>query len=228
MDAGRILSDARRRAGLTQTELAGLAGVPQVTVSRIERRTRVPRVDTLDRLLEACGAGLILTRRLGLEVDREPIRQVLALSLQQRLRGGSLRILAMLAVRRMRFVVIGMTAERLQGVPAPTDEVAICAPAHHDNGQRVEDVLRQLRRWQIGYSTLRWRRMPPPPFGSYDELAKGADQVTVRGRRITVASLDDLIRIRLAARSSCHRAQAEILGAVRDEADARAPRPARR
>lgn len=220
MDAGRILSDARQRAGLTQTELSLLAGVPQVTISRIERRMRVPRVDTLDRLLEACGAGLILTRRLGLEVDRELIRQVLALSPQQRLRGESLRILSMLAVRRARFIVIGMTAERLQGAPAPTDEVAICAPAHHDNRQRVEAVVRQLRRWRIGYATLRWRWAPPPPFGSYDELRRGSDEVTVRGRRIAVASLDDLIRIRLAARSAAHRVAAEVLGAVRDEADA--------
>jgi transcriptional regulator with XRE-family HTH domain len=70
MDAGRVLRQARRRAGLTQRQLAEKAGVPQSAIARIESRAVIPRVDTLDRLLEACGEGLESAPRAGRGVDR--------------------------------------------------------------------------------------------------------------------------------------------------------------
>jgi transcriptional regulator with XRE-family HTH domain len=70
MDAARVLRQARRRAGLTQRELAGKAGVPQSQVAKVESGAIVPRVDTLDRLLEACGEGLESLPRPGRGVDR--------------------------------------------------------------------------------------------------------------------------------------------------------------
>jgi transcriptional regulator with XRE-family HTH domain len=70
MDAGRLLRQARRRAGLTQRQLAEKAGVPQSVIARIESRAVIPRVDTLDRLLEACGEGLESAPRPGRGVDR--------------------------------------------------------------------------------------------------------------------------------------------------------------
>jgi transcriptional regulator with XRE-family HTH domain len=81
-----MLRDARRRAGLSQRELARRAGVPQPTVARIESGVVVPRVDTLDRLLRVCGLGLGGVPRPGSGVDRTPIRELLALSPRQRLR----------------------------------------------------------------------------------------------------------------------------------------------
>ena len=50
-----MLKTARRRAGLTQRELARRARVPQPTISRIERGIVSPSVDTLDRLLRNLG-----------------------------------------------------------------------------------------------------------------------------------------------------------------------------
>jgi transcriptional regulator with XRE-family HTH domain len=70
MDAARVLRQARRRTGLTQRELAGKAGVPQSQVAKIESGAVVPRVDTLDRLLDACGEGLESLPRPGRGVDR--------------------------------------------------------------------------------------------------------------------------------------------------------------
>jgi transcriptional regulator with XRE-family HTH domain len=70
MDPARVLRQARRRAGLTQRQLAGRAGVAQSVVGRIESGAVVPRVDTLDRLLEACGEGLEALPRPGRGVDR--------------------------------------------------------------------------------------------------------------------------------------------------------------
>ena len=49
------LKTARKRAGLTQAELARRAGTSQPTVAAYEAGRRIPRADTLDRLLAACG-----------------------------------------------------------------------------------------------------------------------------------------------------------------------------
>jgi transcriptional regulator with XRE-family HTH domain len=49
---------ARRRAGLSQRELARRSGVPQPSISKIERGIASPTVDTLERLLRALGMEL--------------------------------------------------------------------------------------------------------------------------------------------------------------------------
>jgi transcriptional regulator with XRE-family HTH domain len=85
MDAGRALVQARRRAGLTQRELAARAGVPQSTVGRIEAGAMDPRVNTLEGLLRACGEQLTTRPALGRGVDRTLIREFLRLSPQERL-----------------------------------------------------------------------------------------------------------------------------------------------
>jgi transcriptional regulator with XRE-family HTH domain len=86
MKAGTILREARTRAGLTQRELARVAGVPQPAVSRIERDRVSPRLDTLDVLLRGCGLALDLVERPGLGVDRTLIRERLRLSPIERAR----------------------------------------------------------------------------------------------------------------------------------------------
>jgi transcriptional regulator with XRE-family HTH domain len=83
--AGRMVRDARRRAGLTQRELAAKAGIPQETIARIERGRADPRTRTLDRLLEACGYGLESMPRLGIGVDRTQIAERLSVSMERRL-----------------------------------------------------------------------------------------------------------------------------------------------
>ncbi len=86
MDAARILRQARGRAGLTQRDLAARAGVVQSQIARIEAGATVPRVDTLDRLLEACGEGLEALPRPGIGVDRSLARELLKLSPAERLK----------------------------------------------------------------------------------------------------------------------------------------------
>ena len=89
MDVARILRQARRRAGLTQRQLASKAGVPQPMVARIESGAVIPRVDTLDRLLEACGEGLESHPRPGRGLDRTGYRELLRRSPEERLRHAS-------------------------------------------------------------------------------------------------------------------------------------------
>ena len=86
MDAAQTLREARRRAGLSQRALARLANTQQPAVARIESRAVVPRVDTLDRLLAACGLALATVPRPGAGIDRTQIRDLLALSPGDRLR----------------------------------------------------------------------------------------------------------------------------------------------
>lgn len=57
-----LLLEARTRAGLSQRELARLAGTAQSVVARIETGLANPGADTLERLLSAAGF------RIGMEL----------------------------------------------------------------------------------------------------------------------------------------------------------------
>jgi transcriptional regulator with XRE-family HTH domain len=55
---GSLLRAARRRHGLDQAELAARAGTSQAAISRIERDLVSPKLETLERLLNALGETL--------------------------------------------------------------------------------------------------------------------------------------------------------------------------
>lgn len=74
------VNGARRSAGLTQRQLAEKSGVPQPTIARIESGKQMPRADTLDKLLKACGWELDMTPRRGKGEDRGLIKSWLALT----------------------------------------------------------------------------------------------------------------------------------------------------
>jgi hypothetical protein len=67
MEACAALRDARSRAGLSQSELARRAGVPQSVVSEYEAGKRQSALPTLVRLVAATGHELTI----GLE-GRDP------------------------------------------------------------------------------------------------------------------------------------------------------------
>lgn len=86
-----LLKMARRRAGVTQRELARRSGVPQPTVSRIEAGRMSPTYELLDRLLRACGMELVtVDRPKEGDVDRTLIRERLEMTPEQRLRRAAL------------------------------------------------------------------------------------------------------------------------------------------
>lgn len=58
VDTSRCIREARRRAGLSQAELARRAGTSQATLSAYESGRKEPTVATFDRLLAAAGARL--------------------------------------------------------------------------------------------------------------------------------------------------------------------------
>lgn len=55
MHSGTLIRRARARAGLTQRALAERAGTSHATLASYETGAKVPRVDTLDRILHAAG-----------------------------------------------------------------------------------------------------------------------------------------------------------------------------
>lgn len=86
MRGDTLLREARRRAGLSQETLAEKLGTTQSAVARWESGAVSPRLDTLERILEACGfEPRIPLRPLSAE-DGEQIRERLAWSPLRRLR----------------------------------------------------------------------------------------------------------------------------------------------
>ena len=86
MTAASQVNQARRAAGISQRELSRRTGVPQSAIARIERGHQVPRADTMDRLLEACGFELRLGPVRGGGVDQSQLREWLDMSPAERLR----------------------------------------------------------------------------------------------------------------------------------------------
>lgn len=179
MDSARVLREARRRAGLSQRALAGKAGVPQSAIARIEAGRIVPRVDTLDRLLESCGEGLYAMPRIGIGVDRTLAQGLLAsspgervhtlararriaspLSLQRRFAGVVREgeravaeigpILRLLREHEVRFVVIGGVAANARGSPMLTFDFDICYGRDRENVARLARALGEMGAIQRG------------------------------------------------------------------------------
>lgn len=85
MEAGELLREARRKAGLTQRQAAAAAGVAQPTLARVESGRQQPTLPTLERLLAGTGHRLVVE----LEALPDPhdlglLEVTLALTPQQR------------------------------------------------------------------------------------------------------------------------------------------------
>jgi transcriptional regulator with XRE-family HTH domain len=59
VNGGQLIREARRRAGLTQRELASRAGTTQSAIARIERGVTEPSYARVDFLVRASGFELI-------------------------------------------------------------------------------------------------------------------------------------------------------------------------
>lgn len=94
--AGALVADARTRAGLSQRELAQRARTSQSAVARIESGAVSPSLETLRRLVAACGFDLRLSlapvgdadpvvEAYKRDVDRTLLRENLRKTVEQRL-----------------------------------------------------------------------------------------------------------------------------------------------
>src|SRR2546423_995207 len=98
MGSATLIRQARRRAGLTQAELAGRVGTTQSAVARWERGASRPTVERLQTLVEACGLELQLGLVSPARDERAALRRNLALTVDERVRR---------VVRLHRFVASG-------------------------------------------------------------------------------------------------------------------------
>lgn len=168
MDAARVLRQARKRAGLTQRQLAAKAEVPQPQIARIESAGSIPRVDTLDRLLDVCGEGLEALPRPGIGVDHTMYPDLLALSPRERVVNAAtvakgvqsllvaakkverpqdfdfLALLEKITTARVQFVVVGGVAAVIHGSNVVTRDLDLCCAWERGNLQRLIAVLREM------------------------------------------------------------------------------------
>ena len=86
MQAKQIVSESRRRAGITQRALADLAEVSQPTIARIESGVSKPSLDRVVRLVEACGLELRVALVEADDSDWSVARSNLNLDPQARVR----------------------------------------------------------------------------------------------------------------------------------------------
>jgi transcriptional regulator with XRE-family HTH domain len=84
VSSATLIREARKRAGLTQAELAARVATTQSAVARWERGASRPTLERLESLVEAC--GLELNLGLGPRNDDElaALRRNLALSVDER------------------------------------------------------------------------------------------------------------------------------------------------
>ncbi|MEX2194261.1 MAG: helix-turn-helix transcriptional regulator [Thermoleophilaceae bacterium] len=89
MDIARELRRARRRAGLSQRELAARAGTSQATISAYESGRKRPSILVLERLLRTSGAELRVVdapgRRSVADLERSGRRLAEVLTLAEAL-----------------------------------------------------------------------------------------------------------------------------------------------
>jgi transcriptional regulator with XRE-family HTH domain len=93
MQGGSIVREARRRAGLTQAELARRVGTTQSAIARLERARTEPDLSRVVRLVRACGFELVPALLEADASDWSLAQGNLRLAIDQRVRqhGAALR-----------------------------------------------------------------------------------------------------------------------------------------
>ena len=220
MDAttvGRRLRWARRRAGLTQQQLADKVGMPQPNIARIEVGSVLPRTATLIGLLEATGHR-IAVEPMDPVVDRATVRRRLAMEIPQRTRAAH-GLAAVKILRRLRrfgvpFVLIGELAEVAHGSPGTVrSPIEVCHASTDVARARLAQALEDLG---PDADADHLRLLAETAAGDdYDTLARNAVGMHVdAGILVPVAALEDLIRDRRARGTPADVEAAAVLGAL--------------
>jgi transcriptional regulator with XRE-family HTH domain len=84
MRSGTLIQQARRRARMTQSELAGKAGTTQSAIARWERGASRPTAERLEALVEACGLELQLSLTFRDGDELAALRRNLDLTVDER------------------------------------------------------------------------------------------------------------------------------------------------
>jgi len=200
MTARDLIVIARRRAGLSQRELADRLARPQATVARWESGAREPSFAAVQQALKACGLQQLIGLATYDDSDVALTHRQLGLPALERVaalaRPGGRRVVedAFVAISKSdsRLVLTGAVAAALQGSPVilPSDRVELVA--HADDRERAVAEL-------AGTAVL--FRDDPPGTRGYGDLARSANRMALDdGHEISVAGIEDLLRIALSDR----------------------------
>ncbi len=206
---GRQVGWARRRAGMTQHDLARASGIPQPSIARIERGTVIPRTATLIAILEATGHRLAVEPTpIGPPVDHDAIRGQLAKPVARRTlhafgrppsnpRASPVHILRRLRRFGVPFVLIGELAEVVHGAPGRIERsIEVCVATTEVAQERL-----RLARADLGAKPpARLVVVTQTAAGDpYEVLAPNAVVLFPEpGIEVRVAAIEDLIRARRA------------------------------
>ncbi|HVA19081.1 MAG TPA: helix-turn-helix domain-containing protein [Solirubrobacteraceae bacterium] len=204
---------ARRRAGLTQRELAGRVECRQATIARWERGDRQPSYEDVQAVASVCGLQLDAHLapedrswwpQIAMQLDCTPVQRVRRLTPPGAF--DVVPILERLAENQASVIVIGEVAGALDGWPLVLggDTVEVCAEGD-GLGETEGVVVTEI----------------PPGTTGFADLARDAGTVEIDGSGVRVAGLRDLLRIADASPHSDSRRQALAYGAVLDVQRAR-------
>ncbi len=211
MNSGDLVLMARRRAGLTQRELAGRIECRQATIARWERGDRQPSYEDVQAVASVCGlqldAHLAAADRswwpqIAMQLECTPVQRVRRLTPPGAF--DVVPVLEGLVDNQASVIVIGEVAGALHGSPLVlgAGTVEVCAE---------EDGL--------GGCVL-VTEVPPGTVG-FGDLARDAETVELDGGAVRVAGLRDLLRIADACPYPDARRQALAYSAVLDVQRAR-------
>jgi transcriptional regulator with XRE-family HTH domain len=236
MRGGEYVLMARRRADLTQRELAERLGLRQATIARWERGDRQVSVEDVEVAAAACGlhleAHLVAEdhswwSQIALQLELDPLDRLRRLT-----PAGSADLVTgvdAIAAASAYGVVIGEVAGALQGWPLVLGDggLEVCsdvddgAPVFANLGRRVGGHRYELP----GGARLRVVDVPPGTHG-FEDLRRGSDLITTPAGGVRVASVVDLLRIADASGSKAAYRDALAYQAVLDVIEARSrPRP---
>lgn len=233
MTGGNMILIARRRARLTQRELASRLGCRQATIARWERGDRQPAFQDIQDVVGACGlqldAHLVPEDRswwpqVAAQLARTPVERVRQV-IPPAAFVDVVAVLRTLAETRVPVIVIGELAGALHGWPLVLsgEAIEVCA-----REQAVGAIRQRLSVAGVdagACALASGRRLAitetPAATSGYGDLARGAEAVKVDRGTVLVASVLDLLRIADASHDPDARRHALACGAVLDVQRAR-------
>ncbi len=158
---GEVIKEARRRAGLSQRELAEIIGVSQPNIAAYEAGTRVPSLSMLQRLAGACRHHVTFGLERGRQATEGEVLKLLSREPVDRIDETLPWTLGRMARVAAPIVLTGHIAARLLGAPVDA--------ARHENALvRLSDVpvlvarARQARHQvRIRSDCLGWDSLEP-------------------------------------------------------------------
>ncbi len=171
MESHLIIREARRRAGLTQAELARRARTTQSAIARWETGKTQPSWEKLQELVGCCGLELTISMGERRDAEERALEQRRAMTPAERLRylmaalpyvdedegtdatgfsGEGTRfdpraMLGVLVRHDVRFVLVGGLAATLHGSPFLTEDVDIAPATDSVNLERLSAALEELQ-----------------------------------------------------------------------------------